>query len=142
MVNLTLERSLTANTGSNRVIEQLAMLNEHELHMLECLEGDINVARLALKPLLGLFPRRGHIPFVILREDVKYTKGFQQARIRESKLTIDRKETITLETLEMLTKLVKNKTGVRLDGLECVERCPAQEIDVKYYRYRVALEAI
>jgi len=142
VVNLTLERSLVAKTGFDRFIEQLPMLDEHELHMLDCLEGDINVARAATKPLLGVLPRRGHIPFVILREDVKYSKAFQQARVRESKLTIDRKETITFGTLQKLTRLVQLKTGVRLDGLECVERSPAHEIDVRFYTYRVDLGAI
>ena len=142
MVNLTLERSLVAKTGFDRFIEQLPMLDEHELRMLDCLEGDINVARAATKPLLGVIPRRGHIPFVILREDVKYSKAFQQARVRESQLTIDRMETITIETLRKLTSLVQLKTGVRLDGLECIQYCPSHEIDVRCYTYRVDLGAL
>ena len=142
MVNLTLERSLVAKTIPNSVIEELATLDEHQRRMLKCLEGDVDVAKKAVKPAFGIFPRRGHISFVILREDVKYSKDFKQAGVRESKLTIDREETITVETLKMLIRLVKHTKDVRFDELVCFQHYLREGIDAKCYGFRVALEAI
>ena len=139
---MTLIRSTGTKSDSERFYEQASALNDHEQRMLTCLDGDIDAALEATRPLLGIFPRRGHIPFVILREDVAYSDGFRKARIRQSRLTIDRNETITLEDLNRLTRLVQLKRGIRLNGLECTEPCPIQAIDAKFYTYRVDLEAL
>jgi len=120
---------------------QLVTLTVREQYMLSCLEADIDVALEATRPLHGLIPRRGHIPFVILREGVEYTKEFRRANLRQSRLTIGHDEPMVMESLRKLFILIRFKRGIRLTELKCNEAYPKEEVDDGFYTYAAALEA-
>lgn len=140
MVNLTLVLDDDIKSMHEYLQNQLVTLTVREQYMLSCLEADIDVALEATRPL-GLIPRRGHIPFVILREGVEYTKEFRRANLRQSQLTIIREDTMVMETLTKLIILIRFKRGIRLTGLKCNEAYPKEEIDDGFYTYAAALEA-
>ena len=141
MVILTLVLDDDMKSMQENHQNQLATLSEREQYMLSCLEADIDVALEATRPLHGLIPRRGHIPFVILGGGVEYTKEFRRANLRQSRLTIGHDEPMVMESLRKLFILIRFKRGIRLTELKCNEAYPKEEVDDGFYTYAAALEA-
>lgn len=104
--------------------------------MLAELEADVEVAKRATRPFIGLIPRRGHIRFVLLAPRSQLWKKFDSCGFRLSALALD-SEVINEELLRTLLAMLRLKTGIRTSNVaSCTDG------DETYLTYHVDLEAL